>query len=186
MRSICKSHGNGDPGCRCCKHARESLVHWATCDVVGDIFEALAKIAGFTTGSLKNEARERWALFAITPSGEKLKDGLVNLHLLIWKYLIALLTRMETEDEEYEPHKVWQAAWSKFQQKALAKSEAARTELLRAESRGLQKPTLEKKSKCMAPLVGLDEDGALVWDDKSARIIEELAKAPVKPKKKKK
>ena len=181
-----KSHGNGDPGCRCCKHARESLVHWATCDVVGDIFEALAKIAGLPTGSWTSEARERWALFAIPPSGEKLKDGLINLHLLVWKYLIALLTRMELEDEAYEPHKVWQAAWSKFKQKALAKSEAARTVLLRAESRGQEKPTLEKKSKCMAPLAELDADGKLVWDDDSTAIIEKLAETPVKPKKKKK
>ena len=181
-----RSHGNGDPGCRCCKHARESLVHWATCDVVGDIFEAFAKVAGLPTGSWTSETRERWALFAIPPSGEKLKDGLINLHLLVWKYLIALLTRMETEDEAYEPHKVWQAAWSKFKQKALAKSEAARTELLRAESRGKEKPTLEKKSKCMAPMVELDTDGELVWDDNFTATMEKLAETPVKPKKKKK
>ena len=58
--------------------------------------------------------------------------------------------------------------------------------LLRAESRGQQKPTLEKKSECMAPLVELDKDGRLVWDDNSTAIIEKLAETPVKPKKKKK
>ena len=68
----------------------------------------------------------------------------------------------------------------------LAKSEAARTELLRAESRGKEKPTLEKKSKCMAPMAELDTDGELVWDDNFTATMEKLAETPVKPKKKKK
>ena len=81
---------------------------------------------------------------------------------------------------------IWQAAWAKFQQKTRAKTEAARTELLRAESRGTTKPTFEKKNLCMAPLAKFDEEGTLVWDEKIEKALEALAMAPQKTKKKKK
>ena len=95
----------------------------------------------------------------------------LEVHLLTWKYLLYQLTLVDTEHETFEPHKIWQAAWSKFQQKARAKTEAARMELLRAESRGTTKPTLEKKNLCMAPLAKFDEEGILVtvWDESIRR-----------------
>ena len=126
----------------------------------------------------ENIDRERWALFALTSSGKPLQEGWIYLHLLIWKYLTYHLTLVDTEDATFAPHEVWQAAWAKFQQKARAKSEAARTELLRAESRGAAKPTFEKKNLCMAPLAKFDDEGTLVWDESIAKALEALAKAP--------
>ena len=53
-----------------------------------------------------------------------LESGWINLHLLLWKHLVHLLTKVETEDAKLSEHEVWQAAWHRLERKAMAKQES--------------------------------------------------------------
>ena len=157
-----KGNDPHDKACRACKHAYENLQHFDTCDVVGKIFTALAEL---TETKLANKTdMERFALFALKPDGKPMEEGWLNFHLFLWKYIIYYLTIAETEDEKFQTHAIWQAAKHRFEQKVAAKKETLRTDLLRAESRGIEPPNLERKGRCMQPLAKVNEDGTLVWD----------------------
>ena len=182
-----KGHDDNDKACRCCKHAYENLQHFATCDVLGKLFASLAEvIADSGVDSLQNydsfteRDKERFALFALTPEGPKLEAGWVNLHLLIWKYIIYSLTVLQTEGTPFHTHSVWQAAWTRFTWKAEALGEKNKTTSLRAESRGEEPPDSSSRGSAMSPLAAFTPEGTLIWKANITESIEELM-IPPKP-----
>ena len=110
----------------------------------------------------------------LTPSGEKLAEGWTYLHLVLWKYVIFSLVRVETEKEPFKATSVWKEAWRRFERKALAKTETFRTVLLRAESRGDERPNLEGKAGCLAPLATLDDTATISWNEEIVARIKKL------------
>ena len=75
-----------------------------SCQAAGGIFAHLLELAGRPPLTSTIE-RERFGLFAQLPTG-KLEEGWINLHLLLWKHLIALIVAIELEGEKYAEHKV--------------------------------------------------------------------------------
>jgi len=176
-----KAHDDIDKACRCCKHAYENIQHFATCDTLGKIFASLAAvIAGSGVDSLNNYnsftgiEKERFALFAITPSGPKLENGWINLHLLLWKYIIYALTMLQIEGTPLHINSIWQAAWQRFVWKAEALGEKVKTTHLRAESRGDEPPNSSGKGTAMAPLATFTTEGNLIWTEDLKHKIEKL------------
>ena len=185
-----RSHNTNEEehGCRCCRHARENVQHFATCDVVGKIFLSFAELSGL--GQAYKDAsvtvKERFALFAIPPTGPPLKEGLLNLHLLLWKYVIYGLVQVDVDDQKFETHQVWQATWHKLESCALAKQEQVRTDLLRADSRGVDPPNITRRAVCLEPLGTIaPETGLISWSDDHLEQIRKLATPPARPGKRK-
>ena len=176
-----KAHDDIDKACRCCKHAYENIQHFATCDVLGKLFASFAElVANSGVAILKNydaftgTEKERFALFALTPSGPNLDRGWINLHLLLWKYIIYSLTVLQTEGIPLHTHSIWQAAWQRFIWKAEALGEKVKTLHLRAESRGDEPPDSSGKGTAMSPLATFTEDGRLIWTVDLKQKIEKL------------
>ena len=94
---------------------------------------------------------------------------------MLWKYVIFSLVRVDTEDEPFKAHKVWKEAWSRFERKALAKVESIRSDFLRAESRGDEKPEIKGRADPLAPIATLDEEGCIVWNKTIVDKIKKLA-----------
>ena len=109
-----------------------------------------------------------------------MKEGWVNLHLLLWKHLIRGLVRVETEDRALRTHEIWRGAWGDFERKALAKSEKLSIALRRAESRGKDPPDLSNRGAPIAPLGTYNEAGEVVWDSTLVARIKELGAEPPK------
>ena len=57
--------------CRCCKHVREDLQHFATCDVASIIFYLFAELTKVNYLNLNKTDKELFALFGITPEGTR-------------------------------------------------------------------------------------------------------------------
>ena len=122
--------------------------------------------------------RTKFALFALTPDSKKLQEGWINLHLLIWRYLIYCLTMVEVEEATFQKHEVWQAALQAFEKRALARVEHVRTDILRADSRGIEPPDVKSKGTCLEPLASITADGKLAWNEDLKKKIEALAAPP--------
>ena len=157
--------------CRCCGFARENLQHFADCDAAKKLFLFLKKITASKVSETGSEW-ERFCLFALLPSG-KLAEGWINLHLLIWKQLIALLVRIELEGEKYDEKAVFGPTWTRFERKVLALKTKVDEDLRRTESRGDLPRDMSKRSRCIAPLAEFSKEGELVWNEE---IVKEIKK----------
>ena len=113
-------------------------------------------------------------LFALLPKGA-LGEGLIALHLLLWKHFIALLVRIELEGEKFDAKQVWAPAWTRLEKKILALKYKVDEVIRRAESRGDMPPDVSKRSRCVAPLASFDKTGRLVWNTDLVRQIRTFA-----------
>ena len=113
-------------------------------------------------------------------------EGWINFHLLLWRYTIFHLVQVEIEEAPFMAHEVWQAAWARFERKALSKLEGIKTTLLLADSRGTEPPNLAPRGVCLHPLLVADESGIAEWNDVLVAQIKSLTTAPKKTGKSKK
>ena len=123
------------------------------------------------------EEWDRFSLFALTPQ-VKLHDIWVDLHLLLWKQLIALLVRVELEGESFTAEKVWAPAWARLKTKILALQHRVRETIRRAESRGEEPPDMSKRTRWVEPLASFDEKGAFTWLEDLTSELDSLCKGP--------
>ena len=84
--------------CRCCGCAREDLPHFGRCAKASQIFKEFHRLT--KAEKVPDDKWDRFSLFALLPGG-KLPDIWIDLHLLLWKQLIALLVRVELEGEKF-------------------------------------------------------------------------------------
>ena len=162
-----------DP-CRCCNHARENLQHFPSCDVAGEIFKELHTLTG--TAPLRTVTeRERFGLFALHPT-ERLKEGWVNLHLLLWKHLVAAIVKVELEEEKYRNENVWAPTWKRLERKVLALLERVQSDVRRKTSRGEPVPDMRRRSRPIEPIASFDEGGNLIWNEEIKQKLKELGK----------
>ena len=152
-------------------------MHFAECDKAGKIFGDLADMAGVVLTSLRE--RRRWGLFALAPTtrrppGEMHPTGAtlghtpqvwVSLHLLLWKQLIALLVRIDMENEKFEPEKVWAPAWIRLERKIKALHAVIMEAHRRKEARGEQPPKSSRRSGPIRPIAEFDDSGNLIWNE---------------------
>ena len=100
-----------------------------------------------------------------------MEGGWINLHLLIWKQLIALLVRIEEEGEKFNAQKVWAPAWMRFEKKVLAHKEGVDIEVRRSVSRGEQIRDMRKKPRPIEPFASYLEEGDLIWNESLVRKV---------------
>ena len=161
--------------CRVCGHTRESLQHFTECCFVGEIFLDFRKLVGVDSSTLSERERVRFDLFA-TLLDKKLEEGWVNLHLVLWKYTIAALVRVDTEGEEFDKHAVWRAAWARLHRKMLALQERKQTIALRRKARGEEPLDMGEWGAAMTPIARLDPSGKLATDKETVDKILKLGK----------
>jgi len=147
----------------------------------------MAKMAEVTippraTNADERKVIERFALFAIPPGGAPpLERGWINLHLLLWKYVIYELTVVETEDATFSTHDAWREAWRQFTRKTRIKGEIAQAFARLMDSRGKPPPDLSRYSKHIAPLGVFTESGQIRWNKELEEEIIKLGTTPPKP-----
>ena len=80
-----------------------------------------------------------------------MQEGWINLHLLLWKHLIALVARVEEEGEKYAEHKICPPTWIRFERKVPALKEKVDMEVRRSVGRGEKTRDMRRKSKPVEP-----------------------------------
>ena len=94
-----------------------------------------------------------------------MKSIWIDLHLLLWKHLVALLVKIELEGAKYDEAQVWAPAWKRIERKVLTLRERVSQAKRRRESRGDLPEDLRHWSKITEPLGVFDEHGKFTWDD---------------------
>ena len=150
-----RSHDDRDPGCRCCRYARENIEHLATCTFAGQAFRDLQRLAGLELR--RDMERLRFAFcthseFPSTPRGG--------------------MGQPASPPVETHPQPPWygwtQRAPPSCHVVAIRKegSRQGRTNLgtvRRSTLRGEEVPDQSSKSRPMEPIASFTPEGHLVW-----------------------
>ena len=100
----------------------------------------------------------------------------MNLHLLLWKHIVALLTKIELEGEKYAEEKIWAPAWVRFERKVLTLKERVDIARRRALGRGDEPRDMSSKTKLVAPLALFTKEGDLAWNKELVAAIRDKGK----------
>ena len=92
--------------------------------------------------------------------------------------MIYSLVQVDTEDETFQPHRVWGSTWSRLEKKALSLQERVQVEMRRKISRGEDPPDVTKRGRPLSPIAKIDESGHLEWDTTITDTIKALGKRP--------
>ena len=120
----------------------------------------MRSLAGVVESS--DREKQRYDLFTVRSNGRRVEEGWVNLHLLVWKQLVATLVRMETEGEAFARANVWRPAWKRFEKKACALAFKARQAVLRAEDRGEEERDVSGRGAPLWPIGTITKEGSLL------------------------
>ena len=84
---------------------------------------------------------------------------------------------MDTEDEPFSPHRIWNYTWCRLEKKALSLQEKVKENIRRADSRADKPPELDGREAPLAPIAkGLTENGEIIWDEEIVNAIKALGK----------
>ena len=78
-----------NPRCRCCGRELESLAHFASCSVLGNVWRKFDLL--HRNSHTKDKA---YRLFAVA-NGGLLPRGQADLHIITWKFILISLTRRD-------------------------------------------------------------------------------------------
>ena len=125
--------------------------------------------------------RDRLLTFGVgaTPRGAqgygkaRLPPALINLLLLIWKFLIIEFFEAGTSKHKVDAEKIWTTAWRWFVTRVNARSHVEGNKLIQAM---IRKTTYKNKSanKLLAPLASYSDHACITWNPHALRIIREL------------
>ena len=149
------------------------MPHFGRCAKASQIFKEFHRLT--KAEKVPDDKWDRFSLFALLPGG-KLPDIWIDLHLLLWKQLIALLVRVELEGEKFALEKVWAPAWTRLKEKILTLRYRVNETLRRAESRGEDPPDVSKRTRWIDPLASIDEAGSFEWNKELYSKLENLGK----------
>ena len=94
-----------------------------------------------------------------------LPPALSALRIIVWKFIVISLTRIELHGERWNSKAIWAQALHRTRTRLLAHSEGARRWAVARRAKGdtVPKGVLERWNRQVYPLAMYDEEGSLTW-----------------------
>ena len=160
-----RSHAphNGSSKCRCCGVEDEHIVHIASCKVIAPLFlrfVELAKLAG-----VELSITPELLLLGVWNDHATIPLGLLNLLMIIYKFLIIHLTCIDVEGARPSMSGVWKAAGYRLLSRTAAAEHRVSTAYRSARDRGRPPTGTSTVDKQLAPLAHMLEYGKIEWKE---------------------
>jgi len=98
---------------------------------------------------------------------EVLPHALLDLFVILWKFVVISFTRVDTCNEKYKARVVWKQAVCRYVKRVEAYGEGLRRSGLSRDSRGsgraLSQRQREKVEGMLSPLAKVGENGEISW-----------------------
>ena len=156
--------GGPDPMCRLCGRYQERFSHISRCFIVRKAFRSLRTLAQPLVGRIDLDDR---FIFLGMRGAEVLPNALLDLFVILWKFIVISFTRVDTCNEKYKAKVVWKQAVCRYVKRVEAYGEGLRRSGLRRESRGsdraLSQSYRERVEGLLHPLAKVGEYGEIHW-----------------------
>ena len=164
------SSGTDDEICRMCLLERETFSHIYKCWEVVQIFEVFSNLARKLGTPISNS--EPMRVLGLTSDESIVPGTLSDLHIIVWKFVILHMVRVETDKVKFDRHEIWRCAIRRQEGRLQAHAERTRRRVIT--KGGLPALEMQRLSAEVAPLAEYNDSGNLVpaaaWSDELERM----------------
>ena len=154
---------DGNEFCRLCDCAVERIEHLANCSQLRTTFAPFIKLMRDIgiTGSFDDAT----LLLGCLPTQHDdhtyspLPNGLFSLLLVLWKFIILMLTEVDTANARFSADRVWRLTLTRIVERCNALHFTHQLRVRRAKARDSTLPNPAKLTKALAPLARVDAEG---------------------------
>ena len=107
-------------------------------------------------------------------SGRILPGALFSLYVMVWKFTVIQMVRVDTERAKFKPGQIWSAALRRLDNKINAYAHAAKRKQVRAIGLGRNAPPRHAFNPALAPLAELDPEFDLARNTEYSKALREL------------
>ena len=147
-----------DEGCACrlCLVERERFSHIGKCWVIRKVFKNIVQLAARYGKQMK--VTQGMIYLGVLDERTALTGALSDLHIILWKFVVIDMVKVDTEGARFDVKQVWRAAVRRWE----ARAEAARIALERKVARtlglGNSPPPLEADCAAWDPILHFEYD----------------------------
>ena len=145
-----------DPACRLCRCAPERFSHLAECEHIQRTFRPFVEYSRRFIPTL--ELSPLLIYLGMVDGSHPLPPALSAFRIIIWKFALIAMVRVDTDNAKYDADQVWEAAWKRFITRLRAYVEHVRRRTLR--NLGLGRDTSYSScNRVLTPLAYFDPMG---------------------------
>ena len=180
-RGMCVRHVspcNGNTHCRVCGRAEECIEHFAICTGLDSTFKPFIVLARALNIRTMPDATLK-LLGCVPCNGESytpLPNGLLSLLLVLWKFIILMLTEVDTQGAKFCSEKVWRLTALRISERLNALRHAHQLKITQTRQRDLPPPNPAKLNRRLAPLCQVDEEGNFTYTEPFVSLLKSHAK----------
>ena len=160
---------DGSSFCRMCDCYTERIEHFAECTQLRSTFEPFIKL--LENYGIKGPFDNATRLLGCTRSPHDdcaysaLPNGLFTLLIILWKFIVLMLTEVDTSGLKYSADKVWRLTLTRLTERCNAAHFSFQARVRRAAIRELPPPNPSRLTKALAPLAKVDHKGRFHYSD---------------------
>jgi hypothetical protein len=165
-----------DSMCRLCRCAPERFSHLAECEYIRDTFDFFVAFASqyMDTEAWGNPTSPLVVYLGMVDGTTPLPGAMAALRVIVWKFALIAMVKVDTEGAKYEPERVWKGALRRFQTRVLRYDTYVARLFLRQACFGRAPPNPARHSAVLAPIQGYDVDGTPLRRSALAAALDEL------------
>jgi len=153
-----------NPNCRLCGRCLERFSHFSKCHVIRKSFKFLRTLVQSILGNTDLDDK---LIFLGIRGSEPLPSALLDLFVILWKFIVISFTRVDTCGDKYKAKTVWKQAVCRYVKRATAYGEGVRRGSIKRESRGsgraLHSGHRERLARLFHPVAEVSEEGYIMW-----------------------
>ena len=113
-------------------------------------------------------------MLGIVSPGKVLSGALYSLFVMLWKFTMISMVRVDTDKAKFKPPDIWSSALRRLDRKIEAYARHAKSKQIRAIGLGRAAPPLHAFNPVLAPLAELNEEYELVRNHTYSRALRDL------------
>ena len=156
----------GNTHCRLCDCAVENIVHFTECTQLRSTFAPFTEL--LTNFGIAGPFDAATLLMGCVHASDNesyttIPKSLFSLLLVLWKFIILMLTQVDTCNFKYSQEQVWRLTLTRFAERCNALHYSHHNKIRQAINRDSPPPNSSKLTATLAPIARVEKDGKFTY-----------------------
>ena len=165
----------GNKHCRLCDCAIENIVHFTECSQRKSTFAPFTEL--LTNFGVSGPFDAATLLMGCIPANDNesyttIPKPIFSLLLILWKFIILMLTQVDTCNFKYSQEQVWRLTLTRFSERCNALHYSHHNKIRQAINRDSPPPNSAKLTSILAPVARVEKDGKFTYSPHFTKLAE--------------